>query len=365
MHTNEMGKVRIREMPRTRKTNEMHLATTSSTTTKSKSEHFKGLHHLLFQESHKLPSLPHTIHLMLLCSTLGIFASIFSQILQNDSSVKLTFDQTNMTTTIESTTTLNFILDGTECPSPNPSEDGGQSDASLELELPDLDPLTESSIPIPIEHNDMDESTSVLLSGEPVGNETLVQQIEQFEGGEEDVTESDYELLKRVTTNVGDYEPLDHERPERFIPVLEARGNNDNDKDEDGHRRDTLPIADAIDQHKGGVKSHSAVFQFLEDNEGDNRVAVKSNIALKNFLQIQAQGIIVRNNPGTLSATSQKKFDDMLRELSDAGLMIMTHPDVMSTLGAKDVSSVLDDNPLHRINDRSAALTLFSSNSTH
>jgi hypothetical protein len=55
----------------------------------------------------------------------------------------------------------------------------------------------------------------------------------------------------------------------------------------------------------------------------------------------------------------------MLRELSDAGLMIMTHPDVMSTLGAKDVSSVLDDNPLHRINDRSAALTLFSSNSTH
>jgi len=39
-----------------------------------------------------------------------------------------------------------------------------------------------------------------------------------------------------------------------------------------------------------------------------------------------------------LSALSQKNFDDMLRELADAGLMIMTHPDVMRTLGAKDVS---------------------------
>jgi len=305
-------------------------------TTSVKSQ--KGLHRLLIRGSLRLPNLP-ILHFMLLCTTLGIFAGIFSKFLQNDCSIKLTFHQANMATTIESTTTLNFILDETECPSPNPSKEGGQCDASLELELPDLDPLTESSIPIPIEHNDMDESTSVLLSGEPIGNETLVQQIEQFEVGEEEVTESDYELLKRVTTNVGDYAPLVNERPERFIPVLEARGLDDNDKNDQGHRRDTLPIANAIDQHEE-VKSNSAVFQFLEDSEGDNRVAVKSNLALKNFLQIHAQGIIVRNNPGTLSANSQKKFDDMLRELSDAGLMIMTHPDVMSTLGAKDVSFI-------------------------
>lgn len=212
-------------------------------------------------------------------------------------------------------------------------------DKSLHLDLPNLAPLTETSIPIPIEHKDMSESTTVLLSGEPMGNETLEHQIEQYgEGVQEDmVTESDYELLQRITTIVGDYHPLEHEKPEKFIPVLEARGVHDNDKDEFGHRRDTLPIANALDQYRE-IKTHSAVFQFLEESDGENKVAVRSNLALKRFLAMNAQGIIVRNNPGTLSALSQKNFDDMLRELADAGLMIMTHPDVMSTLGAKDVS---------------------------
>jgi hypothetical protein len=212
-------------------------------------------------------------------------------------------------------------------------------DKSLLLDLPNLAPLTDTSIPIPIEHKDMSESTSVLLSGEPMGNETLEHQIEQFDEGipEDIVTESDYELLQRITTIVGDYHPLEHEKPEKFIPVLEARGLHDNDKDEFGHRRDTLPIANALDQYSE-IKTHSAVFQFLEENDGENKVAVRSNLALKRFLAMNAQGVIVRNNPGTLSALSQKNFDDMLRELSDTGLMIMTHPDVMSTLGAKDVS---------------------------
>ncbi|GFH58750.1 Bacl-2 [Chaetoceros tenuissimus] len=239
---------------------------------------------------------------------------------------------------IDSTTTLHPILGGEQ--EEEKKDEESLADASLALELPDLEPLTETSIPIAIEHVDMNESTSVLLSGEPTGNETLIQQIEHFKDAEEDeVTETDYELLKRITTNVGNYDPLDHEKPERFIPVLEARGTNDNDKDEFGHRRDTIPIAKAVDEHtETTIKAHSAVFQFLEERDEDDRVAVKSNLALKNFLKMNAQGIIVRNNPGTLSATSQKKFDDMLRELADGenGLMIMTHPDVMSTLGAKD-----------------------------
>jgi len=78
------------------------------------------------------------------------------------------------------------------------------------------------------------------------------------------------------------------------------------------------------------------VLQFLEEEDGMNEEAVRSNAALYQFLKKTAQGIIVRNNPGTLSATSQKRCDDMLRDLSDDGLMIMTHPDVSSTLGAKD-----------------------------
>ena len=147
------------------------------------------------------------------------------------------------------------------------------------------------------------------------------------------LTQSDYQLLKQITTNVEGYDPLEHKKPERFIPVLEGRGTHDNDKDEAGHRRDTIPIANAIARHDE-MDAHSAVFQFLE--EGNNTLATESNLALKRFLANNSQGIIVRNNPGTLSPHSQKKFDDMLRELADAGLMIMTHPDVMSTLGAKD-----------------------------
>jgi hypothetical protein len=90
------------------------------------------------------------------------------------------------------------------------------------------------------------------------------------------------------------------------------------------------------------MKTHSAVFQFLEEFDIDgNKIAsaIKSNKILKKYLKTHAQGIIVRNNPGTLGPVSQKNCDDMLRDLSDAGLMIMTHPDVASTLGAKDVSS--------------------------
>ena len=212
--------------------------------------------------------------------------------------------------------------------------DPKQCDISLELDFPDLEQLTISSISIPIEHNDMDTSASVLLSGEPVGIETLELQIEHHDDEDDDLTQSDYQLLKKITTNVEGYDPLNHEKPERFIPILEAQGINSTDKNEAGLRRDSMPIASAVAKNED-METHSAIFQFLEES---TKVATKSNLALKSFLVNNTQGIIVRNNPGTLSPQSQKKFDDMLRELADAGLMIMTHPDVMSTLGAKDVS---------------------------
>lgn len=61
-----------------------------------------------------------------------------------------------------------------------------------------------------------------------------------------------------------------------------------------------------------------------------------SNEALKKYLKRTAHGIIVRVNPGTLSPTSQRNCDQMLRELSVAGVTILSHPDVASSLGAKD-----------------------------
>ena len=148
---------------------------------------------------------------------------------------------------------------------------------------------------------------------------------------------------------VGYFDPFSEriliERP-NFIPILEGRGGID--KDEQGHGRDTLPIANVIDENvidelkstdSMTSRTKTAVFQFMEENDGLSRHAVMSNDALKKYLKKVAHGIIVRINPGTLSTSTQKKCDDMLRELSsDAGIKILSHPDVTSSLGAKDVS---------------------------
>jgi glutathione synthase/RimK-type ligase-like ATP-grasp enzyme len=162
------------------------------------------------------------------------------------------------------------------------------------------------------------------------------------------LTETEFALLSHVTTTVGDFDPLSNDainnRP-NFIPILEARGGTD--KDEQGHRRDTLPIANAIDQsslslsssasnNQNNKKTYSAVFQFLEENGGLSTHAIMSNNALRKYLKKVARGVIVRVNPGTLSAASQKRCDDMLRDLSRAGAVILSHPDVASSLGAKD-----------------------------
>ena len=192
------------------------------------------------------------------------------------------------------------------------------------------------------------------------------------------INDVDYNLLLNITYQVGNFYPLPPKeettstktndnnkkrydtniimnqrimmKPKRFIPVLEARGSDgrDIDKDEFGHRRDTMPIANAIDQYiihnngnnEGDHDVQSAIFQFLEEDNGSNQYAIQSNIALKKYLKEVAHGIIVRNNPGTLSPLSQKSFDDMLRQLSEDGVIILSHPDVMSTLGAKDVSFI-------------------------
>ena len=290
-----------------------------------------------------VPTEAATKRLMFFGTQLAQAAVIFPQVFQNAGFFsRSSFKIGNQKTTTDQMTTINEnALSHSDLS--NLSKE--TCDISLELDYPDLDPLTSSSIPISIEHNDMELSSSVLLSGEPLGAETLEHQIEQFEEGlaEEEVTESDYDLLKRITTNIGDYDPLNHDKPIRFIPVLEAKGVDDVDKNESGHRGDTLPIANAVDQFEE-MKTNSAVFQFLEEDKKKGKKipsAAKSNLVLKKFLAMNAQGIIVRNNPGTLSAHSQKNFDDMLRDLSDSGLAIMNHPDVSSTLGAKDVSMLL------------------------
>lgn len=142
--------------------------------------------------------------------------------------------------------------------------------------------------------------------------------------------QKDCETIKAITTPVNGFDPLSqYTEADKFVPVLEARGGTD--KDAFGHRKDSMPIATAIAQ--SNIKS--AIFQILDESDGDE-TAVESNDALGRFLGKIAHGIVVRINPGTLSANTQLKVDNLLRELSKNGVNIMNHPDVSSKLGAKD-----------------------------
>jgi hypothetical protein len=147
------------------------------------------------------------------------------------------------------------------------------------------------------------------------------------------VFQRDCETLKAVTTSVNGFDPLSqYFETGRFVPVLEARGGSD--KNDLGHRRDSMPIATAIAQSN----VHSAIFQFLDERGGEDDLAVQSNDALGRFIGKIAHGVVVRINPGTLSAATQLKVDNLLRHLARNGVTVMNHPDVSSKLGAKDVS---------------------------
>lgn len=148
-------------------------------------------------------------------------------------------------------------------------------------------------------------------------------------------------IIESVTTRVGatGFDPLVQERNvHKFVPILEARGGTD--KDKAGHRKDSLPLASAI-VNVPTQSVNSAIFQFLEEDNGTNVENIRSNDALARVLRRLAHGLIVRINPGTLSATTHHKIDNILRELAKEGIVVMNHPDVSSTLGAKDVSTSL------------------------
>ena len=69
-----------------------------------------------------------------------------------------------------------------------------------------------------------------------------------------------------------------------------------------------MSIAEAIAAQSN---VHSAIFQFLEEHGREDKLAVQSNDALGRFLGKIANGVIVRVNPGTLSAATQFKVDNL------------------------------------------------------
>jgi len=108
------------------------------------------------------------------------------------------------------------------------------------------------------------------------------------------------------------------------VVVLEAEGGAD--KWLDGHRKDTMPIVNAIKD-----KGFGAEVLYFRDEWDDE---------LYNYIYNHADAVIVRINPGNLPNGEGKLFK-MLRQLHDSDVLIMTHPNTMMRFGAKDALAKL------------------------
>lgn len=113
------------------------------------------------------------------------------------------------------------------------------------------------------------------------------------------------------------------------VVVIEVEGGSD--KWIDGHRKDTMPIIESL--RDLGVDADVRYYrpdwkdQLVEDLVG------------------WCDGYISRVNPGNLPGGEADYFD-FLRQLSEAGMVGMSHPDQMLTFGAKDALVKLADTDL-------------------
>jgi len=115
----------------------------------------------------------------------------------------------------------------------------------------------------------------------------------------------------------------------KHVIVLEAEGGAD--KWIDGHRKDTMPIIEAIK-----AKGYSAEPLYYRDEWFDE---------LFNYIHEHADAVIVRINPGNLPNGEAKLFE-LLRQLDDSDVLVMTHPNTMIRFGAKDALAKLADTDL-------------------
>lgn len=105
----------------------------------------------------------------------------------------------------------------------------------------------------------------------------------------------------------------------KSIVLFEAEGGSD--KWFDGHRKDTMPIINAIKS-----KGWQAEVIYYRDEWKDE---------LYEYVTEKADGYISRINPGNLP-NGEKEYFNFLRKLSEAGLVGMSHPLAMTNFGAKD-----------------------------
>ncbi len=105
----------------------------------------------------------------------------------------------------------------------------------------------------------------------------------------------------------------------KHIIVFEAEGGSD--KWIDGHRKDTMPIVNAIK-----AKGWNAEVIYFRDEWKDT---------IYDYALEKADGYISRINPGNLP-DGEKIYFQTLTKLSEAGLVGMSTPDAMINFGAKD-----------------------------
>jgi len=108
------------------------------------------------------------------------------------------------------------------------------------------------------------------------------------------------------------------------VVFIEIPGGND--KGQDGHRRDTLPMVEEV--RKRGVDA--VVVQYDHNNRHDLFRAILSS----------ADAYVSRVNPGNIPG-GEGAYMEMLRYLTDAGVVGMADPDTMIDMGAKDALAKL------------------------
>ena len=115
----------------------------------------------------------------------------------------------------------------------------------------------------------------------------------------------------------------------KAIVIFEVEGGSD--KYIDGHRKDTMPIVNAI-KDKGW---HAEVVYFRPEWAGDLFTYVSENF----------DAYISRVNPGNIPG-GEKGYFDLLTRLSEAGLVGMSTPEEMVSYGAKDALVKLNQTDL-------------------
>ena len=115
----------------------------------------------------------------------------------------------------------------------------------------------------------------------------------------------------------------------KAIVIFEVEGGSD--KYFDGHRKDTMPIVNAI-KDKGW---HAEVVYFRPEWASDLFTYVSENF----------DAYISRVNPGNIPG-GEKGYFDLLTRLSEAGLVGMSTPEEMVSYGAKDALVKLNQTDL-------------------